>query len=282
MSHEEFSKAGCQHCGNHIEFPSELHGTVVACPHCNQQTTLLPADAAGSLEAAVSLEGLGDILIPPAPTPPSYRLGLLLAAVMLVLLPVVYLAVVVAVGWATWLFAVHGWSMLGEGLPRRGGILYLAPLSAGLAVLLFVLAPLARRRPRPPQALAVNPEAEPVLFDFVCRVCRVVGRAFVLHQETQLPLNLRARLQGKLDDGPGEWFASHPSDVERVQRARQRQAPGLLKLDGPASGLFCNFTVACRHVTLLHYTEDLGIPILPAMLFRVQDAASSKWEKRGN
>lgn len=35
-------RAHCEHCDGHIEFPSDLMGTDIRCPHCYQQTRLNP------------------------------------------------------------------------------------------------------------------------------------------------------------------------------------------------------------------------------------------------
>ena len=37
-----YLKVGCQHCKGHIEYPSELGGQSIECPHCKQMTTLPP------------------------------------------------------------------------------------------------------------------------------------------------------------------------------------------------------------------------------------------------
>ena len=41
MSKTKYLKGACQHCQGHLEFPAELIGTVVPCPHCQQDTELL-------------------------------------------------------------------------------------------------------------------------------------------------------------------------------------------------------------------------------------------------
>jgi len=114
----------------------------------------------------------------PIPTPPvtaSYRVALVLVALMTVLIPLVYLGVVGGIGYFLVRFAIHGWSFLHKyriGLFVGG---YIALLLAGLTVLCFMLTPLLGRRGRRAQPLALNPEAEPVLFDFIARICRSVG-----------------------------------------------------------------------------------------------------------
>lgn len=42
MSATAYLKTDCELCGGHIEYPSELAGLSIECPHC-QQTTALPA-----------------------------------------------------------------------------------------------------------------------------------------------------------------------------------------------------------------------------------------------
>jgi len=64
-------------------------------------------------------------------------------------------------------------------------------------------------------------------------------------------------------------FDSHPSPADRVRRARQAQDPGAFHDDRPASSLFTSFEHPARFVTMLHYTDELGIPVTPEMLVRV-------------
>ena len=39
---ERYSKAHCNHCGEHIEFPASATDEVISCPHCHQATVLRP------------------------------------------------------------------------------------------------------------------------------------------------------------------------------------------------------------------------------------------------
>ncbi len=53
MSEPKFLLCACVHCANHIEFPGEMVGLVVDCPHCAQATLLTAPNAAAlPLEAA--------------------------------------------------------------------------------------------------------------------------------------------------------------------------------------------------------------------------------------
>src|SRR5688572_6241758 len=40
MNEPPFLKCACDHCGGHIEFPSEAANQVVECPHCRLTTRL--------------------------------------------------------------------------------------------------------------------------------------------------------------------------------------------------------------------------------------------------
>jgi hypothetical protein len=54
-------------------------------------------------------------------------------------------------------------------------------------------------------------------------------------------------------------FDTHPSDGDRIRRARQAGDPGVFHLELPASVLFSRFDIVCKQVTHLHYKEDFGL-----------------------
>lgn len=70
-------------------------------------------------------------------------------------------------------------------------------------------------------------------------------------------------------------FDSHPSPADRIRQARKAAEPGIFHDDRPASSLFASFEHPSRFVTLLHYTDDLRIPITERMLTRVEIASSA-------
>jgi uncharacterized OB-fold protein len=43
MSNNNFVKGECRHCAGHLEFPADAAGATTACPHCGQQTELVPS-----------------------------------------------------------------------------------------------------------------------------------------------------------------------------------------------------------------------------------------------
>ena len=42
MAETVYQKIACERCGGHIEYPSELTGQSIECPHCHQATPLPP------------------------------------------------------------------------------------------------------------------------------------------------------------------------------------------------------------------------------------------------
>ena len=90
--------------------------------------------------------------------------------------------------------------------------------------------------------------------------------AHFLKQDASLSAMERTRLEDTLGLEPTRLFSTHPSSGDRIRKARQAGAPGIFQLDGPATQLFAQFDVPAKQVTLLHYEDDLGLPLAMAML----------------
>ncbi|MFM8931173.1 MAG: M48 family metalloprotease, partial [Gemmataceae bacterium] len=123
--------------------------------------------------------------IEPVRTPLGYRLAVLAVSVLMILLPLIYLALIAAVAYGVWYHAVNHTSIFTSGTTtsaaNRGKeiagrfMLYLTPILAGGILILFMLKPLfAKALPRPGRR-SLKKEDEPLLFDFVARVCDAVG-----------------------------------------------------------------------------------------------------------
>ncbi len=112
-----------------------------------------------------------------------YKSGLAIVAAFMILLPVVYLALIaVAVRLLYWHATTHwGWFAIREGVRVEvlpwiwWSLLYLAPIGAGAILVFFLVKPLlmipfiGRGRSR-----SLRRSGEPLLFDFVERVCQAV------------------------------------------------------------------------------------------------------------
>jgi Zn-dependent protease with chaperone function len=116
--------------------------------------------------------------IEPIKTPLSYRLGILLVAVLMVILPLIYMGIIAFVGYAVYYHAINHTEILKAG-SGRGKILvvlvYLAPMVIGGILILFMFKPLlsrpAKRNTRDP----LSKDKEPLLFAFVDRLCEAVN-----------------------------------------------------------------------------------------------------------
>jgi Zn-dependent protease with chaperone function len=134
----------------------------------NAETRSPDQDAA--VLAAAELE------IEPVRVTPSYQLGLVVVAAGMVLLPVTYVALIVALGYGVWYYAVHSPGAIFENAGGFwGAILYVAPIFAGTTGLLFMIKPIFARPPKPPPPLTLISEEQPLLHGFVQRLCRSLG-----------------------------------------------------------------------------------------------------------
>ncbi len=78
--------------------------------------------------------------------------------------------------------------------------------------------------------------------------------------EATVPAERRARLVSTALARESALFDSHPTDRDRLERARNAVSPGLFEMDLPASALFSSFETITHQATILHYEGDLGLP----------------------
>jgi hypothetical protein len=90
--------------------------------------------------------------------------------------------------------------------------------------------------------------------------------AYLLRTHSAVPATQQQKLDDTMGLGATGVFDTHPSQGDRIRRARQAAEPGIFHLDGLASALFAKFEIPARQVTLLQYSDDLGIPIIAAKL----------------
>ena len=148
----------------------------VAKPQAAQQAAIPQQDAAAlAAEQLRRAEGS----LPPKIVSPQYRAAMALVAAGMLALPVVYLALIALVAAGLGWYAVHATGLFdagGSSRDLRGAVLaYLGPLVAGGVLLLFMVKPLFVRRRRDGDVLSLTRADEPRLFEFVARLCRLVG-----------------------------------------------------------------------------------------------------------
>lgn len=179
MNAELLAKCSCSQCGNHLEFPLEGAGAIIACPHCGQQTqlTLEAPPQSDKPSAAELLAGFtGSIRRTRASF--FYQIGLLLVTVVMLVLPVIYVGMIVAVGWGVFHYATHFTLLSGLRGPRiwmLKAVLYVGPILAGVVLIFFMIKPLFARRAARAHPLAMNPAYEPTLYAFIAKICDLVG-----------------------------------------------------------------------------------------------------------
>jgi len=123
--------------------------------------------------------------IQPIPAPPKtsvlYQINLLIVAVVMLLLPLIYFALVGLAAYGVYYHAVHHvhWITGYSGRRGRGVILmfliYLIPIIVGAVVVFFMIKPIFAGRPKRTQPLALNPSDNPLLYAFIEKICETVG-----------------------------------------------------------------------------------------------------------
>lgn len=75
----------------------------------------------------------------------------------------------------------------------------------------------------------------------------------------QIPAELRAKLQQSIAESRTRLLDTHPSDKDRIARARREKAPGVFHSDRPAHILFSDFDALARNVTWDVYCGIFGV-----------------------
>lgn len=131
------------------------------------------------------------------PTTAHYRLRLTRVLAGMLFLQFAYLLVVALIAAIGWFGTEALWAM---GLPHdllTGSFLVGFPAAAVIAVL-FLLKPVFTRRPQSPKPLEILPEGEPLLFEFVQRICKLLDAPEPSRILVDLQVNASASIPGFL------------------------------------------------------------------------------------
>jgi Zn-dependent protease with chaperone function len=130
-------------------------------------------------------------MIRPVPVTSAYRLSVALAALAMIVAPLVYVGFVGLVAWAVWLWAVVAFQFAGNAVTL---MIYLAVLGAGLTVLLF-LAKVFFSPPRIDRNFTpLDLTCHPLLADLIRRVCAATGAPFPAEVAVDMSMNGAASL----------------------------------------------------------------------------------------
>ena len=94
--------------------------------------------------------------------------------------------------------------------------------------------------------------------------------AYLLSLDQTLHDSQRTQIEDRMGLEATGLFDTHPSNGDRIRAARRAADSGIFRCDLPATTLFNNFDVPAKQVTMLHYDDDLGIPLAQAKLVKLQ------------
>ncbi|MHC4875867.1 MAG: M48 family metallopeptidase [Planctomycetota bacterium] len=147
--------------------------------------------------------------IEPVRVPITYRIGILLVLLVMVLLPLIYLGLIAAVGYAVYWHAVSHTGLLTADLGVTSGrnaarahafaaLLYVAPMIIGAILVLFMFKPLLSRPSRQRKSRPLSRDKEPLLFAFVDRLCDAVHAPRPRRIDVDLQVNASAGFRAGL------------------------------------------------------------------------------------
>jgi len=126
----------------------------------------------------------------------AYRLALLPVALIMVALPAIYLCLLGTVVWVLYLHYTVGLTSMELSGAGATALFTVAPALLGGIVLLFLLKPLVARREELPGQIRLNPATQPEFFDFVNRLCNLLGAPKPHRIQVNLDVNAAAGFEG--------------------------------------------------------------------------------------
>jgi hypothetical protein len=94
--------------------------------------------------------------------------------------------------------------------------------------------------------------------------------AYLCKHEASIPATVKEKVQDTLGLSRTGFFDTHPSDGDRIRRARRAAEPGIFALELLSTVLFTNFEVISKQITHIHYIDELEIPVDPSALRSVE------------
>lgn len=156
--------------------------------------------------ARLSLETLDSAFEGPIQRPwtsPFYLLATFVVALAMVLLPAIYVGLIGLVGYGVYYHATQDlWILAGSGGAKGRFFVYVAPIIGGITAMFFMIKPLLARPARREHAVTLVEAGEPLLFQFVERVCRLVGA----RKPSRIEVDCQANAAAALRDGWRGFF----------------------------------------------------------------------------
>lgn len=124
---------------------------------------------------------------------PFYMLGLFIVAVVMVLLPLIYMGMIVGVGFLVYFHATENLSIFSASTAWWLNLLiYVGPMIVGVILIYFMIKPVFAVTQHGSGTAEIKREDEPVLFAFVEQICRCVGAPFPRRIDIDCQVNASA------------------------------------------------------------------------------------------
>lgn len=159
--------------------------------------TLSPGARPGRLGALapLDLDALFNVKIKRVRSSLFYKLAMPFVALGMLALPLLYLALIAALGYfGVYYYAIHAYPLqtirdhsISTIAKFYMLVLYLSPLVGCIVAILFMLKPFLARPPRGIHPRALRREDEPLLFAFIERLCRLLGAPVPARIEVSCP-----------------------------------------------------------------------------------------------
>jgi Zn-dependent protease with chaperone function len=145
---------------------------------------------------ATNLVAFSDTIEPTAISG-SYRLGLLLVTIAMILVPLLYLLLIAVVAWfLVWHLTTNTWILSGSGGGQWRLLGYLTPAVVGATLLFFMVKPIFARRADRADPVKVLEKEQPVLHALIREICRQVRAPIPASVYVDCQVNASASLRG--------------------------------------------------------------------------------------
>jgi Zn-dependent protease with chaperone function len=112
------------------------------------------------------------------PTTFGYRVGIVLVACMMVLLPLVYVGIIALAAWLTIQWPSYAGGMFRHVRGRAAifvAVIFVAPLLAGVLLVIAMILPMFWRSTKGPRPFYVDEREQPLLYGYIRNLCRATG-----------------------------------------------------------------------------------------------------------
>ena len=131
----------------------------------------------------------------PQPISFAYRAGLFGVVLGLLTLPLIYFGLVAAIAFGVWFHVIHDWAFLEAG-GLWGLVVYIIPCIVGPALIWFMLRPFFIKRVTVAPPPEIKETDEPIIFEFIGRICDLVRAPRPKHVYVDLAANAGASVNG--------------------------------------------------------------------------------------